>query len=347
MLMERLLNQGVEAGVFPSAQAALLSPEAEIMASTVETYEHYDLASLTKLFTTALVLHAIHIQMIQLEDTLCRTLPETQHSFAGSCTFRSLLSHRSGLAAWNDSYIHLDPEKYSQEDALNHAKHSWIDLNKNSTHREGNKEVYSDLGFIFLGYALESIFDQPLYQSFKSLIIDRIGLTSIHSPHHEKRNTTYAPTELDSTYRHRLLIGEVHDENAYALGGLAGHAGLFGNAKDVATLGMWFISLWHGRDDFISKELMQEATQLVGSVDPKGHELKKGLGFETKTPMSGEHMGPRTFGHLGFTGTSLWCDPERNLSLALLTNRVNPTRENTKIRTFRPMFYTAVTQPYF
>ncbi|MDH5739206.1 MAG: serine hydrolase, partial [Nitrospira sp.] len=148
-----------------------------------------------------------------------------------------------------------------------------------------------------------------------------------------------APTEVDS-WRGRLLCGEVHDENAAALGGEAGHAGLFGSVDAVlAMTGIW-MQAYHGRAAILDQRLVREFTQ---RQDPAGL-ASWALGWDTPSipSSSGQYFSARSFGHLGYTGTSIWIDPEQELEVVLLSNRVHPTRKNETIRDFRPMIHDLV-----
>ena len=143
-----------------------------------------------------------------------------------------------------------------------------------------------------------------------------------------------APTE-HCEWRGRLIRGEVHDENSAAFGGVAGNAGLFATARAMATFGRAILDSLYGRSDFLPKELVERA------LAPRAGTTLR-LGWDTKSPKdssAGRRMGPKTFGHLGFTGTSIWCDPERDVVVVLLTNRVHPSRANERIKGFRPGFH--------
>jgi CubicO group peptidase (beta-lactamase class C family) len=151
-----------------------------------------------------------------------------------------------------------------------------------------------------------------------------------------------APTENDGSYRKRLLQGEVDDENAWAMGGVAGHAGLFSTARDIATFAQMLLNGGiYGHYRLLRRAPIEQFTarQAVGDSG-------RALGWDVPVPpsSSGEYFSSKSFGHLGFTGTSLWIDPDRNLFVVLLTNRVNPTRANEKIRQVRPALHNAVFQ---
>jgi CubicO group peptidase (beta-lactamase class C family) len=148
-----------------------------------------------------------------------------------------------------------------------------------------------------------------------------------------------APTEYDA-WRGRLLVGEVHDENAAALGGIAGHAGLFGTAAAVGSYARHLLQVLDGRNGVVRRTTLEEFITKRSDVPGSS----RALGWDTMLPTSscGSKMSPRAFGHTGFTGTSLWIDPEKNVYVVLLTNRVHPTRENNAIKQVRPAVHDAV-----
>jgi CubicO group peptidase (beta-lactamase class C family) len=151
-----------------------------------------------------------------------------------------------------------------------------------------------------------------------------------------------APTER-CAWRRRILCGEVHDDNAYAMGGVAGHAGLFGSAADVAALAGRLHVCWRGEDDFVPREIVREFWARAGQVP----DSTWALGWDTPSPegsSAGRHIGPEAVGHLGFTGTSLWVDLARGLEIVLLTNRVHPARDNERIRELRPRVHDAAVE---
>jgi serine-type D-Ala-D-Ala carboxypeptidase len=146
-----------------------------------------------------------------------------------------------------------------------------------------------------------------------------------------------APTEW-CEWRGRLVRGEVHDENCAAFGGIAGNAGLFGTAHGMAVFGRAVLDAYLGRNTFLPQSLLERAL-----LPREGSSLR--LGWDAKSPnesSAGKRMGPRTFGHLGFTGTSIWCDPDKDIVVVLLTNRVHPSRANERIKGFRPGFHDSV-----
>jgi serine-type D-Ala-D-Ala carboxypeptidase len=204
----------------------------------------------------------------------------------------------------------------------------------------GTKIVYSDLGFILLGEIIERLTGESLDVFVKREIFEPLGMDrSMFNPPRKLREDI-APTEKDAAFRKRQVWGEVHDENAWVMGGVAGHAGLFSTAGDIAAFAQMMLNGGiYGHERVLARATIQEFTarHTIGNST-------RTLGWDvpTEDSSSGHYFSPASFGHLGFTGTSLWVDPERKLFVILLTNRVNPTRANEKIRQVRPALHDAV-----
>ena len=263
----------------------------------------YDLASLTKVIATAsIAMRFVDHGIISLD-----TPP-----------WRSLLDHSSGLPA----HVPLYKQFSGRAEFLNAIRRTKLE------HDRGEVAVYSDLGFMLLGFMLEFAADATLDEIFAP-VASRLGEIGFN-PAPEMR-ARIAPTEIDG-WRGRLLQGEVHDENAFALGGVAGHAGLFGTAEAVGTFAREVLNAFAG-DTWLAKQstLLEFARR---STVPGS---SRALGWDTMLPTSscGTLMSPRAIGHTGFTGTSLWIDPENDVYVTLLTNRVHPTREGTGIQDLR------------
>lgn len=275
----------------------------------------YDLASLTKvigLTTAAMML--VDSGKIDLDAPVQRYVPAFQGTNKERVTIRHLLTHSSGLPAWRPLYA----EARTREEAL-----ALVDTTA-LLRQPGDTFIYSDLGAILLTQAVEAVTGQRLNEFLGARLFGPLGMASTRYLPPDKWRTRVAPTENDTVFRHRLLRGEVHDENAGRLGGVSGHAGLFSTAPDLARFARWLLRLrtidsLHVRDFTHKQEI------------PPGS--SRALGWDTPSELSsaGTKMGPNAFGHTGFTGTSIWFDPDRNLFIILLTNRVNPTRANTKI----------------
>lgn len=358
------LQSGVEEGVYPGAvlfvrfhgesvfhQAVgriAYAPASEPV--TVETL--YDLASLTKpLVTATTLLHLVQAKTIQLTDAIERYFPEFKGRPVGAATVEHLLRHSSGLPGWRPIYEGIavrdsrSPGFLGSADARKFA----VDTigSEALLHPIGVGSVYSDLGFILLGLLIERVTDLPLDSFCRDEIYIPLGIHDlIFRPNVMKRSTAesqrhfvIAPTE-DDPWRGRVLKGEVHDENAYALGGVAGHAGLFGTADAV----MKMVSVWLDGYCHRNPALMPQLVHRFVSRDAALPESSWGLGWDTPSSpsSSGRYLSRSAFGHLGFTGTSIWVDPLEELQIVLLTNRVHRTRHNMKIQQFRPLIHDAV-----
>jgi CubicO group peptidase (beta-lactamase class C family) len=230
---------------------------------------------------------------------------------AGRITFRHLLAHNSGLPAWLPLWWMAHPARLALVQPLLCA----AVLGTTFAYPTGSRVVYSDVGLVLLGYAIERRTEQKLDVVVRERVTGPLGLMSIGFGPIGCDNV--APTEFYS-HQNKRMCGEVHDENAWALQGVAGHAGLFGTAQDVAAFGDVFL---RGGGTLLRRETVTEMTRLQAE-----HEyVRRGLGFALWSPnpnASSHPLSPSTFGHLGFTGTSLWIDPARALVVACLTNHI-------------------------
>jgi CubicO group peptidase (beta-lactamase class C family) len=276
-------------------------------AATLDTV--FDLASLTKvLATTPLVMRLVERGGLGLDDRVASHLPAWQGADRQPVTVRDLLAHCSGLPAYRPLYLdHSGVAAFEAAIGALPLEYPW---------RTGS--LYSDLDFILLGAILGRV--APLAQQFDAMRVQmRIaGDLQFNPPALWTRRA--APTR-HSDHRQRLLIGEVDDDNAWALGGAAGHAGLFGTAAAVGECARHVLQVLDGRTGAFSRELLRMFTRAAGVPNSS-----RALGWDTMRPTSscGTRMSPSAFGHTGFTGTSLWIDPERDLYVVLLTNRVHP-----------------------
>ena len=241
-----------------------------------------------------------------------------------------LLLHDSGLPDHRDFY----KEAKGRDAVLAKV------LAEPLVHEPGTQVEYSDLGFILLGAVVERLTGESLDLFARQEIFDSLGMDrSMFNPPRRMREDI-APTEKDTTYRKRLIWGEVHDENAWAMGGIAGHAGLFSTAQDVAAFAQMILNGGvYGYERLLARSTVQmfTARHTIGkSVRTLGWDVPE------EPSSSGRYFSAASFGHTGFTGTSLWIDPERKLFVVLLTNRVNPTRANEKIRQVRPALHDAI-----
>jgi CubicO group peptidase (beta-lactamase class C family) len=292
----------------------------------------WDLASLTKVVgTTSAVLQLVGDGRVALDAPVQRYLPEWTGRDKGRVTVRHLLTHSSGLPAWRPLY----KEATGPASALALAIATQLDT------VPGARYVYSDLNFILLGTIAARVGGRPLDVYLRERVFRPLGMLDTRYTPPASELPRIAPTEYDP-WRQRHIRGEVHDENAYALGGVSGHAGLFGTGADLARLGRAYLN----RGDLEGQRVFAAGAVAEFTRAQDTTVSRRALGWETPTGSNsaGHYLSPRAFGHTGFTGTSLWMDPERGVYVLLLTNRVNPTRMNTKIGRVRIALADAVMQ---
>jgi CubicO group peptidase (beta-lactamase class C family) len=291
----------------------------------------YDLASLTKVIgLTTVAIWLVDQGKLDLDAPVQRYVPAFQAPNKERVTIRHLLTHSSGMPAWRPLYA----ETKTREEAL-----ALVDTTP-LLRQPGDTFVYSDLGAMVLTQAVEAITGQRLNDVLDTVFFKPLGMSSTRYLPPPDWRSRIAPTENDTVFRHRLLRGEVHDENAGRLGGVSGHAGLFSTARDLAKFARWVLVERDGNsirylcgDMRCPPNVKNETIRLFTQRQNIPPGSSRALGWDTPSEVSsaGTKMGPNAFGHTGFTGTSIWFDPDRNVFIILLTNRVNPTRANTKI----------------
>ncbi|HEV2399048.1 MAG TPA: serine hydrolase domain-containing protein [Candidatus Sulfotelmatobacter sp.] len=323
----------------------------------------FDLASLTKsIATTTMAMMLYERGLLELDAPVIGTVPEFLLDSSGNSdprrhdvTFRMLLAHSAGLPAYEKLFL----KAQSREDLLTAAMTMPLKAGP------GTRAEYSDIGFIILGVALERLAQESLAvfcqrevfgplammnttfnpspelrQKIPPTADERKAVCGAGAPAREMSKAelvqSVSHSETRGTFRHRIIQGEVQDENAWVLGGTAGHAGLFSTAEDVARFAN---ALLRGGSPILRPETIALFTQ----PDTTPH-TSRALGWDTPSnpSQSGKYFGPRSYGHLGYTGTSLWIDPDRELSVTLLTNRTWPDCANQAIRRFRPEFHDLV-----
>lgn len=288
----------------------------------------FDLASLTKvLATTPLVMQQVERGVIGLDDPVARHVESWTGADRSGVTIRDLLSHSGGLTAYVPFFRdHQGRPAFERAICATPLEY-----------QPGTKSVYSDLGFMLLGFILDA--EVTLAQRFDTMLVQMGHVSDLQFNPPSLWNPRTAPTEVDP-WRGRLLVGEAHDENCWALGGAAGHAGLFGTAAATGDSARHVLQVVEGRTGAFSRATLE--TFITRRADVPGS--SRALGWDTMltTSSCGTRMSPRAFGHTGFTGTSLWIDPDRGVYVALLSNRVHPTRANEAIRQVRPAVHDAV-----
>jgi len=297
---------------------------------TVSTNSVFDLASITKVVaTTTMAMIVYERGLLDLEAPVIGTLPEFASADArrNEVTFRMLLAHSSGLPAYEKLFLRAFTREVLLRDAFA------VPLK----HDPGTHAEYSDIGFILLGVALKRTAGEALDAFCRREIFAPLNMTNTAFNHPPSMRDRSVPTADDKTFRKRIIQGEVQDENASIMGGVAGHAGLFSTASDVATFAL---SMLDGGKPLLQPSTVQLFTRRENS--PAG--TSRALGWDTPSSpsQSGKYFSPTSFGHLGYTGTSLWIDPAQQLSVTLLTNRTWPDCSNQAIKQVRPQFHDAI-----
>lgn len=343
------MREAVHDGVFPGA-VLLIIKQGEVLfhraygvanLSTnypVKTDTVFDLASLTKpIVTTLSVMLLVQSGQLALGSTIGSLLPEFKHTPKEKITIRHLLSHTSGFPAHRNYYLEVaEKPPEARKDAL-----IALLVAEPLAHGIGKTYEYSDLGFMVLRWIIEKMSGQRLDEFSRERIFLPLNIKDLFfiDLMAKQPQRDYAAAE-NCHWRNMLLQGQVSDENAYAMGGIDGHAGLFGTAAAVGAVMEELMATYTGR---INKGLFQR--KWLSTFFKRDSLSQRALGFDMptgETPSSGRWFSKKSVGHLGFTGTSIWSDLDRDITIILLTNRVHPTRNNEKIKIFRPRIHNAV-----
>lgn len=314
--------------------ADLTHASGESCAASADTL--FDLASLTKPLTTTLwALRLVETGRLGLERPI-GSYVEVDASLA-ECPVWRLMNHTSGLPAHRPYYEGLGPFvlRSGSHAAARQAIHRMVRQTLPTAPIGRASEVYSDLGYLLLEQVCESV-DRPLAEAWRSLPGHGPSGLRFMAPRDDTPAAQVAPTEV-CPWRRRTLRAEVHDDNCWTMGGIGGHAGLFGSARDVLGLGRAILATWLDGDDElgVSRSLFEHT---VSHRWMHRHGTRV-LGWDTPTPgasSAGRYFAREAIGHLGFTGTSLWLDPGTRTVITLLTNRVHPSRDDVRIRALRP-----------
>ena len=340
-----ILEDGIAARAFPGCSLAvtfggeLVAHKAfgrftyDPAAPEVTTASIFDLASLTKVVaTTAMAMILYERGLLDLEAPVTAIVPEfagggDNDPRRGEVTLRMLLAHSSGLPAYEKLFLRAR----TREDLLEAAFTTPLSA------APGARSEYSDIGFIILGVVLERLADESLDLFCQREIFGPLGMTHTTFNPTSALKDSIPPTADDRSFRHRIIQGEVQDENASVLGGIAGHAGLFSTAEDLAIFA-------HAMLNGGYPILRSSTVELFSRREAAPESTSRALGWDTPSApsQSGKRFSPRSFGHLGYTGTSLWIDPERQLSISLLANRTWPDCQNQAIKEVRPAVHDAV-----
>ncbi len=296
----------------------------------------FDLASVSKVVgTTSAAMMLVERGKLNLDDKVIEYLPEFNNHGKDKITVRNLLLHNSGLAAFKKYYDVYN----TSEEVINDI------MNTDLVYEPGTKYVYSDLGIITLQKVIEKITGMRLDKFLKKNLFEPLDMTrTMYNPPDSLKNEC-APTEIDTFFRMRPLQGEVHDERAYMLHGVAGHAGLFSTVEDLSHFVRMLINdgKYNGKH-IIDAKIIEEWTNRQTS------QSSRGLGWDTKidsTAPCGKYFSNHSFGHTGYTGTSIWVDKDKKFFVILLSNRVYPTRKNRKIYPFRSVIHSIIYKSVF
>lgn len=352
-----IMNRALKNEVFPGAillfskgeqlkykkafgYASLLPEKSKLKEDTL-----FDIASLTKMIaTTTAIMLLIKNGNLDIDDRASRFIPSLDEYGKNDITIRHLLNHSSGFPAWKPYYKEafdneeLTPNRHTRDKVFEMVQ------KENLIYPLGTDSKYSDLGFILLGEIIECITQKSLLDFCNDSIFSPLGMKKtfyIKLPHKEDiENENFAATE-NCPWRKRVIRGEVHDANAYAMQGIAGHAGLFATGGDVYLFAREILEGLKGKSSLIKKEIIEEFSKRQSIVKNSS----RALGFDTPSKIfstAGSYFSENSIGHTGFTGVSLWIDIEREIIIVLLSNRVHPSRENEVFNRFRPYIHDEV-----
>jgi CubicO group peptidase (beta-lactamase class C family) len=299
-----------------------------------QTYAYYDFASLTKIiFTVQAMMVAFDRGLWNLKTHVSEIIPGYRHP----TLVKDLLCHFTGFEAWRPFYKSLDLTKTINE-KRKELKKALLEIDPKTP---VDKSLYSDINFLLLGFIVEELFKENIlnvWGEIKDIFYQGTTLefhVDNQAPH---RRALYAPTE-ECPWRGRLLQGEVHDENTWALGGVSSHAGLFGTIDD---LGWYALHLRSQLLGIARYEVKQKTAQLFSKKAVEEGKGEWALGFMMPTPgqaSCGHYFDLSSIGHTGFTGTSLWYDPKMDLAVCILSNRLVYGRENNRFKELRPKIH--------
>jgi CubicO group peptidase (beta-lactamase class C family) len=349
----RVLDEAIAARAFPGCAFGVLAGKEVVLldARGNFTYDEaspavapetvYDVASITKVAATTAAAMLLHQRgLLRLETPLGELLPGFAEKRAagavgptagGRVTLHHLLAHNSGLPGYVEFF-----RTAATPDALLRA---CLELPLKA--EPGARAEYSDPGFILLGKALEVLTGESLAAWVRREVFQPLGLTATSFCPPTEARRLIPPTEEDATFRHRVIQGEVQDENAWLLGGVAGHAGLFSNVPDLLRFAREILAAASGAGE---ARLFDTATVELFAQRQGPPGSSRALGWDTpsENSSSGRHFSPHSIGHLGFSGCSLWIDLKAGIAVVLLTNRTWPSRQSQLIRQVRPAFHNAI-----
>jgi beta-glucosidase-like glycosyl hydrolase/CubicO group peptidase (beta-lactamase class C family) len=343
-MVDSVVVHAIRNAAFPGAQVLIAKDGGIVYNKAFGTLEYtagspkvnketmFDLASVTKVIATTSALMKLYDEgKLALDDKVTKYIPEFGSNGKENITIRNLLVHNGGLPAFKQLYRTVK----TPAELLDSVYRTEL------IYKPGDSTIYSDFDFIVLGKIIETITSEPLNEYVRKSFFSPLKLDrTMFTPPHDLWSNI-APTEYDSVLRKSIVRGTVHDENAYAIGGVSGHAGLFSDASDLAVVMQMLLN----GGSYAGRQYIKPATIKLFTAKQDSRSTRA-LGWDTKTvngySTAGSLFSGQSFGHTGFTGTSVWADPARNLFVIFLTNRVNPTRANDKIKAVRPALHDAV-----
>lgn len=366
-----LMREALEDEVFPGAvllvgrdgrvliheafgKRSVKSDDDQATPAAMSPHTVFDVAALTMpVVTTSCMMRLLEAGKISLQDRVARYVQSFGVWGKNDITIEHLLAHTSGLPAWLplfEELVELNSRNRLGLLTSRAAKeHVYKSLNSvELKHKPGTTRVFSDVGFILLGQLIELLTGLPLDKAAFKLLFQPLGLSSssfvdlslIRRRGIHPVPELIAPTE-DCAWRKRVLCGEVHDDNAWAMGGVAGHCGLFSAAPDLHRVSTVLLDAYHGRSSFVRRETLRQFWQGVRLSETE----VAVLGWDSPSKDNGlaeSKLSPNARGGCGFTGCSLWIEPDLGLDIILLSNRVHPSRNNKKLQAFRPRLHDAV-----
>jgi CubicO group peptidase (beta-lactamase class C family) len=340
-----VLEKAIADSVFPGAQVAVVNKNKlicsegighltyDVNSAKVSTGTLYDLSSLTKIIaTTSIAMQLFDEEKLALDIPVSSYLPEFKGHNKDSVTIRHLLTHSSGLPGWEPLW----------EFAGNRSEALAYIYERSLVYEPGDSTIYSDLGIILLGEIFQIVSGKSIDRLTSDIMIEPLELKTLTYMPPDSIAWMIAPSEIGGELNREVIQGKVHDDNTYFLGGISSHAGLFSNAEDLAIISAMLLNngIYKHHRFFLPATVKQWTTR---QNLPEGSE--RSLGWDTPSDAgssAGDFFSAGSYGHLGFTGTSLWIDPVREIAIVLLTNRTFPTRHKEGIFRVRREFHNAV-----
>jgi len=344
-----IVNEAIQTELFPGAQVivvkdgTILAEEYfgkqsfEANSKSIDSNSIYDVASLTKVIaTTPVIMKLIKKKLLHLNHNISQFYPEFKGKWKDDVTIKHLLTHSSGLKAYEQYFLDSSIQNYN--DIIKD-----ITLNQDLISQPGTKFIYSDLGMILLMDIAQKVTGRKFEDLVQSWLLNPMNMKNTHYNPAPYLHDQIPPTEIDKLFRKSLVKGIVHDENAFIMGGVSGHAGIFSNVLDIANYAQTMLNygVYNGTRIFSKKTIrnaIKKQNLPIGSDYALGWDTPSSSGNSS----AGDYFSELSYGHLGFTGTSMWIDPKKQLFIILLTNRTYPNRNKEGMHKFRRIFHNSI-----